>query len=104
MTADDFRAIALSLRGATASSHNNHPDFRIGKRIFATLGYPDARYAMVKLTTDQQDMLVAAEPEMFSRAKGAWGKRGSTLVLLERLDATTGASAVRMAWENLAGR
>ena len=54
MTADEFRELALSLRGATESAHMNHPDFRAHGRIFATLGYPDATRGMVKLAPHDQ--------------------------------------------------
>jgi predicted DNA-binding protein (MmcQ/YjbR family) len=36
MTEDDFRKLALSLPEAEESSHMNHPDFRVGGKIFAT--------------------------------------------------------------------
>lgn len=68
MTADEFRAIALSFSGSVESAHDNHPDFRFGKRIFAaTLGYPDATRAMVKLSPEQQEILVAASRTCSSR-------------------------------------
>jgi hypothetical protein len=34
--------------GAIEASHMGHPDFRVGKKVFATLGYPDAAFAMVE--------------------------------------------------------
>jgi len=34
---DDFRRLALSLPDVVESAHMNHPDFRVGGRIFATL-------------------------------------------------------------------
>ena len=40
MTAREFRRIALSLPQASEAAHMGHPDFRVGGRIFATLGYP----------------------------------------------------------------
>lgn len=104
MTADEFRTIALSLPNAVESAHNAHPDFRVGKRIFATLDYPDANWAMVKLTPEQQEILVGAEPEIFTPANGAWGRHGSTNVRLDRLDEPTAVSALHIAWENLAGK
>lgn len=100
MTPDDFRRVVLSMPNAVEGSHMDHPDFRVSNKIFATLGYPDDNWGMVKLTPEQQDMAVASEPEIFKPAGGAWGRGGSTLVLLEALDQTTAASAVRMAWEN----
>ena len=35
MTAQDFRRIAVSLPEATENSHMDHPDFRVGGKIFA---------------------------------------------------------------------
>ena len=39
---------------------------------------------MVKLTPEQQEMLVAAEPAIFVPVKGTWGQRGDTSVRLPR--------------------
>ena len=77
-------------------------DFRVGKRIFATLGYPDDDWGMVKLTPEQQSMLVEAEPEIFRPVPGGWGKQGYTNVRLAKADATTLKSALAMAWKNVA--
>ena len=100
MTADDFRQIALSMPDALEGSHMGHPDFRAGKAVFATLGYPDENWGMVKLTPEQQDMVVTAEPTIFEPVRGAWGKGGSTQVRLEVMDGATAASALKMAWTN----
>jgi hypothetical protein len=40
MTPADFRKIALSFPATVESAHMSHPDFRVGGKIFATLGYP----------------------------------------------------------------
>jgi hypothetical protein len=73
MSADRFRRAALGLPEAVESSHGGHPDFRVGKRVFASLFYPDKNWGMVKLTPEQQAMVVDAEPEIFRpvRADGA---------------------------------
>ena len=60
MTVEDFRRIALSLPEAVENSHMGHPDFRVRGKIFATLGYPDDSWGMVKLTPDQQESMVDA--------------------------------------------
>src|SRR5579859_6039365 len=65
MTPNAFRRLALSLPDAIEGSHMGHADFRVGGKVFATIGYPDARYAMVKLSPEQQAKLVADAPEMF---------------------------------------
>ena len=89
MSQDRFRRIALSLPEVIEGAHRGHADFRLGKRIFATLGYPDEEWGMVKLTPEQQSMVVEAEPEVFRPVPGGWGKGGSTNVRLKNADATT---------------
>ena len=97
-----FRKGALALPGVIEGAHHGHADFRVGKRVFATLGYPDDDWGMVKLTPDQQILLVDAEPEMFRPVPGAWGKSGSTNVKLAKIDPVTLRSALEMAWRNVA--
>ena len=64
MTADQFRDLALNLPEAVEVGHMGHPDFRVRNKIFATLGYPKADWAMVKLTPDQQEQFVEDEPDV----------------------------------------
>ena len=101
-TPDDFRRLALALEGAEDRSHINHPDFRVGGKIFATLGSPNADHGMVALLPEQQDLAVAAEPEAFKLASGAWGRGGSTLVVRERVSEEWLERTVRWAWEKRA--
>ena len=80
----------------------DHPDFRVGGRIFATLGYPDAGSGMVKLTAEQQEVFVRVAPTAFAPAKGAWGRRGSTTVRLKYASTATLRDALAAAWRNVA--
>ncbi len=82
MTSEDFRRIALSMDGASEGAHMSHADFRVRGKIFATLGYPDARFGMVKLTPEQQRAFVASDSAGFVPVKGAWGEKGATSVRL----------------------
>jgi hypothetical protein len=102
MSAAKFRKFALALPEAIEGGHHGHTDFRVGKRVFATLGYPDDSWGMVKLSAEQQSMLVDAEPEMFRPVPGGWGKHGSTNVRLAKVDQKTLQSALAMAWRNVA--
>jgi len=104
MSSSRFRSVALGLPDAVEGSHQGHADFRAGKRIFATLGYPDEAWGMVKLTPEQQSILVESEPEIFRPVPGGWGKQGNTNVLLAKADPTTLRSALTMAWNNVAGK
>ncbi|HEY1604732.1 MAG TPA: MmcQ/YjbR family DNA-binding protein [Allosphingosinicella sp.] len=101
-SADDFRRIAVAFPGAEERSHMAHPDFRVGGKIFATLGSPDADWGMVRLMPEQQEDFMTLAPASFKPAAGAWGRNGSTLV---RLDAVSGdllETALRAAWRRRA--
>jgi hypothetical protein len=101
MSSQRFHRIALSLPDAVEGAHQGTVDFRFRNRIFATLGYPDKEWGMVKLTPEQQSMVVEAEPEIFRPVPGGWGKGGATNVRLAKADATTLKSALSMAWQNV---
>jgi hypothetical protein len=101
VTADEFRSLALSLPEVSEDAHMGHPDFRVRGKIFATLG-PDEDWGMVKLTADQQASFVRAEQDVFQPARGAWGRRGCTIVRLRDADELTVRQALIAAWRNTA--
>jgi hypothetical protein len=101
MTANEFRELALSLPGAEEKSHMDHPDFRVGGKIFATLG-PEEEFGMAKLTPEQQATFVDSEPEAFEPIKGGWGLKGATKVNLEAAREPTVLQALTLAWRNTA--
>jgi|SRR4029077_998205 hypothetical protein len=102
MTPTEFRELALSFPEAIESAHMHHPDFRVGGKIFATLGYPNKDSAMVKLPRDEQRGVIRSNPDVFQQAKGAWGRQGATNINLPA--ATTGIvrEALAVAWRNTA--
>ena len=102
MTANDFRRLALSFPEAEEHAHMNHPDFRVGGKIFATLGYPDKSHGMVKLSPEQQHYLSKDYPDVFVPVKGVWGRRGATSVHLKAVDKKTLHKAISAAWHNTA--
>src|SRR5689334_1680730 len=102
MTSNQFRKLALSLPGAVEGAHGGHADFRVGGKVFASLGYPDQSFGMVRLTPDQQAMLVAGAPAVFARIANAWGLKGYTNVRLGQADAATLRHALTLAHRNCA--
>jgi hypothetical protein len=102
VTVREFRRMALSFPETEERAHMDHPDFRVGGKIFATLGYPDDRWGMVKLTPMEQEMLVEAEPSVFVPAKGAWGRGGATTVRLAAASKKALRAALTAAWRNIA--
>ena len=102
MSPEQFRELALSLPDAIESAHMRHADFRVGGKIFATLGYPDELHGMIALPPEEQAVLVIDYPLVFLPAKGAWGKRGNTLVRLKNINLKLGRKTLMTAWRKRA--
>ncbi|MEP6848638.1 MAG: MmcQ/YjbR family DNA-binding protein [Acidobacteriota bacterium] len=101
MTTDEFRALALSFPETEESSHMDHPDFRVGGKIFATIA-PDGMHGMAKLTSDQQEVILRVAPRVFEPASGAWGRKGATMIDLEQAAEDDVRHALSAAWRNTA--
>lgn len=99
MTADDFRRIALSLEGAEESSHMGAPDFRVGRRIFATLASQAQGYGNLMLNLEQQAAFVGELPEVFLPIPGGWGRMGMTHIRLAAASEDVLEGALRTAWK-----
>ena len=100
MTAADFRRLALSLPDTVESSHFNVPDFRVGGKIFATLGYEKHGQGVLRLTPEQQAGMIEDAPEIFSAVPGGYGLKGATLVRLSNVTEDMLAAVLRTAWSN----
>ena len=101
MTENEFRALALSLPESEEKAHMGHPDFRVGGRIFATLGRARGE-AVVMLTPDLQDSFVKLCPDGFEPVAGGWGRKGATIVVLARCPKRIARDAVTAAWRGKA--
>ena len=99
MTSDSFRTLALALPGVEERAHMNHPDFRVGGKIFATLGYPEVGWAMVALTPEDQVAFVSMKPEAFAPVKGKWGVQGATNIVLRHARVPAVRAALAAAYE-----
>jgi hypothetical protein len=102
MTAAEFRRIARSLPSVEESAHMGHPDFRVGGKIFATLGYPNTRFGTVMVSPQDQDLLIRDHPKAFVPAPGAWGRAGSTSVVLRLAPRRAVEVALEAAWRRRA--
>jgi hypothetical protein len=103
VTRNQFRRIALGMSGALEGTHMAHPDFRVNGKIFATLS-PDRKSGMVKLTPEQQEEFMRANPGMFVPASGAWGRQGCTMVTLAAANEATVGEAMTLAWQATANQ
>jgi len=102
MTPTEFRRLALSFPETLEGAHMGHADFRVGGRIFATLGHPDVRCAAVMLSPEDQHYLVRDYPRVFAPAAGKWGASGSTIVTLRAAKTPEVTGALEAAWRRRA--
>jgi hypothetical protein len=102
MTPEHFRRIALSMPDATEVYRRGHSEFRVERRMFASLGGPADTVATLNLTPEQQSVFMHAAPRAFVSVPGGWGRLGSTNVLLAFAKDTMVESAVQAAWRNVA--
>ena len=94
----------MSLPHAIEKPHFERASFRIDVprgKTFATLLEPDAT-ANVFLSPEQQEMLIATEPDIFSKVPNKWGDKGATTIALSVVDETTAKSALHMSWSRAA--
>jgi hypothetical protein len=98
VTANDFRRLALGFDGVIEAEHMNHPDFRVGGKIFATL-QPGLKKGMVSLSPEEQARFIEESPKMFEPVAGAWGRGGATSVLLAAADEELVGEALTLAWQ-----
>lgn len=104
VTPNQFRRIALGFDGAVEASHMNHPDFRsVNGKIFATLNEDNTR-GMASLTPEQQADFIARAPDVFVPAAGAWGRGGSTMIVLAKADAEIVGEALTLAWQSASAK
>jgi hypothetical protein len=82
------------------SSHFGTTDFRVRGKIFAS--HPKPEELVLKLTREQQQMLLETEPKIFRMLDSKWGQLGWTAVRIKEVDRLTAQSALRMAWANVA--
>jgi hypothetical protein len=98
VTAKDFRRLALGLDGVIEAEHMDHPDFRVGGKIFATL-QPGLEKGMVSLSPEEQARFMEDAPRVFEPVAGAWGRGGATSVNLSVADEETVGEALTVAWQ-----
>lgn len=97
---DKAREIALSLPEAVEGEHMDHPDFRVRKKIFATL-WPDDLQAVVFVDPGSHRELLKAQPKTFST--NGWSERyGALNVHLKHISQKQFRSLVFDSWSKKA--
>lgn len=102
LSPDQFRRLALALPEALESEHMGTPDFRVRRKIFATLPTGAAAHAVLKFTLEQQELFMRVDPAAFAPVDGGWGRKGWTRVSLRAVQSRFMRDALTTAWRNVA--
>lgn len=78
------REMALSFDEATEQPHFEKTSFRVKKKIFATLDL-ELQQVVLKFSEADQSVFCEYDPTVIYPVAGGWGKKGWTLVELNRV-------------------
>ncbi|MDB5483265.1 MAG: hypothetical protein JWO83_4318 [Caulobacteraceae bacterium] len=95
LTFDEVLAMAAALPGAVEADHHGFPSLRVKGKIFCTLRREPHRM-MVKLDAEDQHNFCEAHPGSIEPVPGYWGRKGSTYVRYDRIDATLASTLLRL--------
>ena len=98
MTVDEFRSLALSFPEAVESAHQDHPDFRVRGKIFATLGPLGNGQAAAGGAGGVCPHIAGG----LRAIRGCVGRQGCTRVTLAEADEASVRQALAVAWGNAA--
>jgi len=98
---ESFRKLALSFADTEEVPHFEIPSFRYKGKIFATY-HPKDNKAMLKLSLVEQSVYVSYNSEIFFPVPGAWGAKGATFVLLDKVGKTIFKEALAAAYQGVA--
>lgn len=101
ISAEEYRTIALSLPHATEGSHFEAVDFRVAGKIFATWR-EDRQQAVIKLTPEDQVLMLETMPGLLTRLPGGWGLKGWTVLHLDQSKEADVRHVLTVAWRTVA--
>ncbi|HLG73922.1 MAG TPA: MmcQ/YjbR family DNA-binding protein [Chloroflexota bacterium] len=100
ITPAQFRAMVLAMPEAEEGQHHGHPDFRVRKKVFATL-WPEKGRGVLMLPVVEHLAAVQRQREAYVSV-GKPSLRGVTGVVLQQADADDVGELVVEAWCNVA--
>lgn len=99
MTPDAFIAIASGLAMVKAKTVLGAVRFAVSGRTFATVGWPQAGWAVVKLAAADQHSLVSTSAGV-TPEPGERGRKGVTLLHLRDVSEPAAKRVLVAAWQN----
>jgi hypothetical protein len=100
LSANRVRELVAQLAGAHEGMHHGHPDFRVEKRIFATLSEKEDRVAL-RLTAIEARSLAQDQPQAF-RLVSDREPFGWVSLPLDAIDEDALSDLLEEAWRHVA--
>lgn len=97
------RQVAMAFPEATEQPHFDRTSFRVQGKIFATMNAGEKRLS-VKLSEKEQDLFCSFDEMVMYPVPNKWGKRGWTVIDLEKIPAEMCTDALRSAYCEVAPR
>ena len=101
MTAEDVRAIALSLPHVEEASAYGHPGYKAFGKFLTRVRPEDDSIVLVGVTFDEREMLMEAEPETF-HITAHYKNYPSVLARLSHVDPGTVRNMLERRWREVA--
>jgi len=103
MTPDAFVAVASGLAMVKAKTVLGAVRLAVSGKTFATVGWPEAGWAVVRLTPDDQRGLMTLTSAL-APEPGQRGRKGVTLVRLAKIDEPAASRLLLAAWRFAQGQ
>lgn len=101
MNTETFRQFALAFDQATEEPHFEKISFRVKNKIFATLDV-EKQIVVLKFTEIDQSVFGAFDKTAIYPVPGAWGKKGWTMVELQKVREDMLRDALAVSYCNVA--
>jgi hypothetical protein len=98
---ENVRTIALAYPESEEHDHWGRPSFRVRKKIFATL-WPVEKRVVLKLSAVDQSVFCDFDKTIFYPVPGAWGKKGWTMIELNKVRKDMFKDALALSYKSVA--
>lgn len=95
-TPEQAVVMAMALPSVVRSSHFDHDDFRVGKRIF--MSFPQVDRITVHLEPEHARLLAESNPDAYILHPGVWGQRGWLRVILDQVEPDVVRGLIEDSW------
>lgn len=95
-----FKDVALGFDNVSEQPHFEKQSYRVNKKIFSTLD-EKKKIVVVKLSEIDQSVFCAFDKHIVYPVPGAWGRRGWTMIELDKIPKQMLIDALKTSYEHV---